>query len=403
MEIFITEYKNKIMTAVKEGSRVVSLDFEDPDSVKVGDIYVGKVINVVKNINAAFVEFAPGISGYYNLDDNKKPLFTCRKEGKNIASGDTVLVQVAKENMRMKQYMLTSNISLAGKYAIVTANKPYLGISAKITDEAKRSSLRSALSDMTESGHGIILRTQAENAAPGSIREEAAALTNKLNDIIEKASMRTVYSCILKADHDYINVIKGMDHTRIERVVTDIKSIYDDLSEKAGDIGNIKFYDDPDLPLFKLQSFSTVIERALAKKVWLRSGGFLVIEPTEAMVVIDVNTGKYTSRRDARESILKINKEAAAEALLQLRLRNLAGIIIIDFIDMKDDADREQVLKVVKERAALDPQRINVLDFTALGLLELTRKKIKKPIYEELGAKEQQEDILFPYDEKEPL
>ena len=177
---------------------------------------------------------------------------------------------------------------------------------------------------------------------------------------------------------------------RLSSIVTDDRGLYDQLKaylkeEQPEDLEKLEFYDDSLLPLYKLYSLETVLDRALGKRVWLKSGGYLVIEPTEAMTVIDVNTGKYEGRKKMADTIRKINNEAAFTIAAQLRLRNLSGIIMVDFIDMEQEEDKKALLDCLKQAVSTDPVRTVVVDMTPLGLVELTRKKVRKPLYEQAG------------------
>ena len=210
-----------------------------------------------------------------------------------------------------------------------------------------------------------------------------------LKQLIKESGSRTCYSCLYKTLPSYIAGIRDSYAGGLEEIVTDCPDLYGQLKEyletsQAEDAGKLKLYTDRLLSLGKLYSLDNALSKALDKRVWLKSGGYLVIEPTEAMVVIDVNTGKYEGKKKLEETVLKINLEAAAEIARQLRLRNLSGIIIVDFIDMEREEDRKALLAHLVEVVSRDPVKTTVVDMTALNLVELTRKKVRKPLHEQV-------------------
>ena len=205
----------------------------------------------------------------------------------------------------------------------------------------------------------------------------------------KEASCRTCYSCIYRALPGYIAAIRDSYSGTLDGIVTDIPAYYEELKDyleeyQAEDADKLTLYEDKLLPLSKLYSLDSALEHALNKHVWLKSGGYLVIEPTEAMVVIDVNTGKYSGKKKMQDTICRINMEAADEIGRQLRLRNLSGIILIDFIDMEREEDREMLMRHLGDVVSKDPVKTTVVDMTRLNLVEVTRKKVRKPLYEQI-------------------
>ena len=202
------------------------------------------------------------------------------------------------------------------------------------------------------------------------------------------AGHRTCYSLLYTSTPSYLNGLRDSLQSSLESVITDEPDIYDAVKEylsnhQREDLHLLNYYEDPLLPLEKLYRIERTMDEALGKKVWMKSGGYLVIEPTEALVVIDVNTGKYSGKKALRETIMKINLEAAEEIGHQLRLRNLSGIILIDFIDMEKEEDRVFLVKKLEEIVSKDPVKTTVVEITKLNLVEVTRKKIKRPLYEQ--------------------
>lgn len=385
---YITYYKNKLLTALYEDQQLVELFADDPDEKDLLDrIYIGKVKNIVTNINAAFIDIGNGIEGYYSLKENTNHLFVSPKNGTKLVPGDELLVQVNRENIKTKAPSLTSHLSLAGKYMVLKYGKNTLSLSSKITDAAERQRLKIFFGGLTNETSGVVVRTAAAGTDEKTLQEEYERLTQKLQHILQKSRVLTCYSEVYREPDIYIRRLMSLENSDFEKIETDIPQVYQALKEHhVGDTceSGLKLYEDVSMPLSSLLSLNTQIERALNPKIWLKSGGFLVINVTEALTVIDVNTGKYTGKKQPEDTFFKINTDAADEIARQLRLRNLSGIIIIDFIDMKSHEHRLELLQYLKKACAGDPMRPVVLDITKLGLVEMTRRKERRPLHEQL-------------------
>ena len=293
--------------------------------------------------------------------------------------------------MKTKAPVLTANLSLPGRFCVLTAGKTGVGFSAKLTDAAWKNQIRKMLQEKYFEGFGIIVRTNAGSAEPEQILQECEKLKDQLKQLIKESSSRTCYSCLYKTLPSYIAGIRDSYAGGLEEIVTDCQDLYDQLKDyletsQAEDAGKLKLYTDEMLSLGKLYSLDNALSKALDKRVWLKSGGYLVIEPTEAMVVIDVNTGKYEGKKKLEETVLKINLEAAAEIARQLRLRNLSGIIMVDFIDMNQEESKIQLMEALKTAVAKDPVKTVVVEITRLNLVEITRKKVRRPLYEQAAG-----------------
>lgn len=384
--LVIVRWKSRIMTAVYEHDRLAEIFFDDEDHNILGNIYVGKVKNVVKNINAAFMEIGGQQKGYYSLKENQEHFFMNPKKSAAIVPGDELLVQVIKEPVKTKPAMLSGNIHLTGRDLVLTVHKPSVGISAKITSDEKRQHLKALLEPKVTAEYGFIARTHSQEASDEALLFEADRLANEFQELLQRARFASCFSKVYSAMPGYIKYI--LNHPRLEKVTTDIPQVYENICQTllARDSKvPVVLYKDESWPLVKVKSLQTQIERLLLPQVWLKSGGFLVIQPTEAMVVIDVNTGRYTGKKAVQETYFKINMEAADEIARQVRLRNLSGIIIIDFIDMEDAGMRRQLFEYFKELLKADPVKTVLVDTTRLNLVEMTRKKERKPIYEILA------------------
>ncbi len=383
----ITEYQGHIMTAVMENDKVISLDFDDSEPSMLGSIYVGKVKNIVNNIEAAFVDIGCGDNCYYSLKENKHHIFLNQKTNDKLVEGDEILVQVSKEAAKTKAPIVTSQINFSGKYAVLILNSPGIGFSSKIKNKAFKEAVKEELSSLPIDDYGIIVRTNAEQAFLKDISEEVMQLVFLAARVTDSARFSSCYTCVYSSVRPYIAKIRD-SHNADEIIVTDSELVYSQVMKEFWDSDQelcerVKKYDDS-YPLMKLYSLETVLEKALSKKVWLKSGGYLYIEPTEALTVIDVNTGKFLAGKDSEKTFLKINLEAAEEIAVQLKLRNISGIIVVDFIDMKNKEDTDTLINALKNHLRNDTVKTTFVDITSLGLAEITRQKIKKPIYEVL-------------------
>lgn len=384
-KIYITPYKEFWLTAVYEHEKLTELyaDYKKAAGL-LERIYIGKVKSIVKNIDAAFIEIAGGIEGYYKISENPHPVFLNRKNTDKLVPGDEVLVQVEKENIKTKAPVLTSCISLAGRYAVLKAGKEKAAVSGKIADGKRRQELLAMAEENSGGDFCFIMRTKAENAQDTEILEDMRKLREKYSGILSKSRYLTCFSEVYKAPEEYIVRIEQMNDEGLIKVSTDIGEVYEKLKEYSLIGDKLIFYEDEQFPLIKLLSLETQLERALMPQVWLKSGGSIVIEPTEAFVVIDVNTGRYDGKKTGEDTFLKINLEAAAEIARQLRLRNLSGIILIDFINMKKAENKKLLIDTLKTEIEKDSVKTVFVDMTRLNIVELTRKKVRKPLYEQL-------------------
>lgn len=387
-KLVITELYNRKVSAYFEDGRIKELKFHDKSIL--GNIYIGRVQNVVKNIDAAFIEIQKGLVCYYSIKENKNPIFLNKKNNDKINIGDLMLVQVSKDDVKTKAPTVTCEINYAGKYAVLTYGKSHLGISNKIKNEHWKKSVRDLCEPLLIDNIGYVIRTNAGSVPMEVVVDEIRKLKEQFDKIMEKAQYLSAFSCLFAAQESYITAVRDMYSGSYGEIVTDREDVYAGIKEYLNDeesdkIDRLRFYDDKMLPLTKLYSLEKHVEDALKKNVWLKSGAYLVIEPTEALTVIDVNTGKYSGKKNSSETYLKINIEAAKEACDQIRLRNLSGIIIIDFIDMESDADKRKLMEELKKLVAKDPVKTNVVDMTALNLVEITRKKVRKPLHEQIS------------------
>ncbi len=396
-KLLITRWGDQILTALTENGKFLSFNLEPAEQTGLlGNIYIGKVKNIVKNINSAFIDLGNGQTGYYSLTDNKTHLFAdaaakTQDSHRPLRQGDEILVQVERDAVKTKDPVLTSNLNFTGKYLVLTQGKKQIGFSGKIRDKAWKQHMQALLEKETDRSFGLIVRTNAKEAAEEEILQELAFLSKRRRQLLTAASHRTCYSLLASSEPAYISSIRDAYKDELDAVMTDDKACYEALRQymeehQSEDLHKLSFYEDPLISLPKLYSLETAMEQALGKHVWLKSGGYLVIEPTEALTVIDVNTGKYTGKKTQAETILKINLEAASETARQLRLRNLSGIIVVDFIDMETEAHQMELMSLLERELSRDPVKTALVDMTRLGLVEITRKKVKRPLAEQVKA-----------------
>ncbi len=376
----IGRYSKHLLVSVFEDDRLNEFFFSDETEAQIGSIYIGHVKELAGNLRAAFVDIGNGTIGYLPLNENSE-----------LHAESEILVQISKDAIKTKDLRLTEEISISGKYLALTLGKPGVGISRKMRSEDRKKELTDLIkenlnSELEELKVGVVVRTNADEAVNEEIKEELNAISHDMLKILTTWKSRTVHTCMYRPVKDYIARIRD-DRGDIERIVTDIPEIYDELREyfKESSLFNtLAFYEDELLPLNKLYSVETVIKEALQKKVWMKSGGYLVIEPTEALTVIDVNSGKNIKKVSRERLILETNIEAAYETARQLRLRNISGMILIDLINMANPKDKAKVINELKKALAGDHVICDFVDVTRLGLAEITRKKVKKSLYEQL-------------------
>lgn len=384
-QFVFTEWNKKKLGILFEDGKAMEIRCYEADSI-LGNVYRARVSNLSPNINAAFVDIKKGESCYLSMDDY---------HGEKLKVGDLVTVQVVRDKIKTKRYAVTTDISLQGDYAVTTLFAP-VGVSSKITDSARKKELKTLMQNLLIAEQdaqfylaegnvaeierikkltlGGIIRTQAEHAEDAAITREIEGQARLLYSIMKKSEYATQYTCLYHTEVEYIKDIRRMHALQDVEIVTDIPKVTEAISE-------IPLYTD-EYTLTLRYSLASLLEKTLSKRAYLKSGAYLVIEPTEAMTVIDVNSGKSIKGKNAEEQFLKINIEAAKEIARQLRLRNISGIVMIDFINMKEESHNHGLMKNLAEYVRTDPVRTTVVDMTKLGLVELTRQKGKRALHE---------------------
>ncbi|MDF2845375.1 MAG: hypothetical protein K0R00_3801 [Herbinix sp.] len=399
-KLVITRKNDAIISAFFEGKDLVQVSLNASEEAGIlGNIYLGKVKNIIKNINAAFVEIEDGRMCYYSLGDNQYPIMANNKDLGNedfkltevkVKVGDELLVQVVKEDIKTKAPVVSSNLNFTGKYVALTYGKSALGVSSKIVDEKERKRLKELARRHQHPDYGFIIRTNAAHVPEERIISEMETLTQEYLNIRKFGVHQNRFSLIYKNSPNYICDIRDSYTDNVDEFITDDASLYSNISGfltsyQPEDISKLRLYQDALLSLSNLYGVNDKLNEATRPYVWLKSGGSLVIQPTEALTVIDVNTGKAVAgKKKVQETFLKVNREAAKEIAKQIRLRNLSGIIIIDFIDMELKKDKELLMEELAEYFKKDPIKTMLVDMTALGLVEVTRKKVRKPLHEQM-------------------
>lgn len=351
-----------------------------------GNIYIGRVENIATNIQAAFVNIAKGVSCFLPLEEAKNAVFTKKNGKKDLCIGDELLVEVTREKQKNKPASVSANLNFSGKYLILTTGNHLLGISKKL-HATERERLQALLKDQITDTFGIVVRTAAKDASDEEILKELEMLTKQCHACLQGAMHRTAFTRLREAPPFYLQFLKNRNLTEVQKITTDIPSVHEVLLQHLQDTKEaekLHLYTDTQVSIFALYSLTHELERALHRQVWLPSGAYLVIDPTEALTVIDVNSGKNIKKKSREELVFSVNVEAAHEIARQLILRNISGICIIDFIDMKEKEHREELMHILRMDLKKDKVPATLVDITRLGLVELTRKKVQKSLKEQL-------------------
>ena len=381
------------VAALSEEERIVEIRLEsDQEKSIFGNIYTGQVENIASNIQAAFVQIEPGKRCYYPLAEAQRAVFSAGRKGNGpLRPGDELLVQVSRDAMKGKLPALTSNLNFTGRYLVLTTGDKKFGLSSKLAQEDRHrlSGWLKEEAERPDKEFGIIVRTNAADASKEEILKELEWLKGRYHKAVVQGRNRTCFSLVLETEPFYVAAVRDAYGRDLDEIITDVPEIREMILGYLEEISpelkeKLRFYQDKLLPLYKLYRVETALDAIQKEKVWLNSGGFLVIQQTEAFVSIDVNSGKYTGKKKMEETFRKINLEAAAEISRQLRLRNLSGIILIDFIKMENPDHREELFHVLQKLLRKDPIKSRAIDITPLHILEMTRKKVRRPVIEDI-------------------
>lgn len=372
--------------AILEDGRLRDFAIERNDDMHiVNHIYKGTIQNILPSLQAAFVDIGRRKNAFVYLGD-LLPRASSKEEIQqmHLSIGQSVLVQVIKDEQGMKGPKVTANVSLAGRYAVLMPTVDYIGVSKKIRDEEERNRLRQIVSEIKPKGMGLIIRTVAKGISREELLGDLQYLLATWDSICQRYK-RSKKPTLLYREADLVmRMIRDHFTADVKQVVVDSKDAYERICQVFTNPAwrqRIHFYQD-ETPIFEAYHIEEELKGLMKRIVPLPSGGNLVIDHTEALTVIDVNSSKYTGNGTLQETIFHVNKEAAVEIARQLRLRDIGGIIIIDFIDMASSEKRDEILQILSRETAQDCTKTRVLGMTALNLVEITRKKARQSLYQ---------------------
>ncbi|MGC9328222.1 MAG: Rne/Rng family ribonuclease, partial [Candidatus Hinthialibacter sp.] len=399
----------EIRIAVIENNKLAEYFFERKEEQRiVGNIYKGTVTSITPGIDAAFIDIGlsrnaflyvydllPQIHDFDYLEDENG--FEEKDESEStdyelppvsirdlLKEGQTILVQLYKEPIGAKGSRVTSNISLPGRYLVLLPNTKHLGVSRRIEEDSERERLKTLVSGMLPDNMGAIIRTAGRDVGEEDFRQDMEFLLQEWMRIQKKGEQIPAPSLIHQNPSMVFLLIQDLISDGIEEIVVDEHALYGEIVEVVKKhfpqaVHHITLYDDS-ASIFRAYGIESEINSLRARKVWLRSGGYIIIDETEAMTVIDVNTGRYIGKHNLEETVFKTNLESAAEIARQIRLRDIGGIIIVDFIDMRSKEHQEEMIHYFQDRLKMDRSRSHFYPLTELGLLQMTRKRVRKSL-----------------------
>ncbi|CAH0346357.1 Rne/Rng family ribonuclease [Bacillus sp. CECT 9360] len=369
--------------AVMENGKLVKFETISPNQQSlVGNIYLGKVSKVLPGMDAVFIDFGQEKHGFLHRD--QLPSFQLSKSttdpiGKFVRQGEKLLVQVTRDETGTKGAKLSGLIELSTDYLVYIHGIDYVGVSKKFQGGPEsQQKWRNAAFEHKNANEGLIIRTSMEKQSLETFHEQLSALRTKYTAIQSKATALKSLG-LLDSTDTFLEMVKREE---TDQIIIDDFAGYKELEECSGAWEAIYYKGRNNI--FSEEKVEPQLERAMKKIVWLDSGGSLIIEETEALTVIDVNTGKYTGKAEKEQTVFQTNLQAAKEAANQIRLRNLAGIILIDFINMKDEQHRQRIIEQLKEESRSDEMRMTIVGFTELGILQITRKKTSPSLTEKV-------------------
>src|SRR5580700_3987733 len=362
-----------------------------------GNVYRGRVQNVLPGMEAAFVDIGIPKNAVlyrgdvrYDRDDIEggSPKGAQPRIEDVLKAGQTILCQVTKNPIGAKGARLTQEVSLPGRFAVLVPNSSAFGISKRLGDNERRR-LRRIIDEVKPAGHGLIVRTAAEGASSDELQRDITTLLEQWDSIEAASKLSDAPGLLYREPELSVRILREELNAEYRGVVIDDRALFEQVRDYVQAVSpdlvdRVEYYDTAEegLPIFERYHVHEQLHKALDRKVWLPSGGSLIIERTEALTVIDVNTGKNVGKTNLEETVFRNNLEAAEEIARQLRLRDIGGIIVIDFIDMEISANRAEVIRTFRESLARDKTRTQVFDISELGLVEMTRKRISEGLVE---------------------
>ncbi len=369
--VVLCRMDNQILFAYLADDQAIEMGIFKDSSLSVGTIFLARVTKVCPNIDACFVELKKGQNGFL--------------QSSSYHEGDLVCVRMVREGTKYKEPLVSDEISISGTYSVVYPGHE-LKVSHKLSAEERKTLTKIYKPLCKQYECGIIIRTNGAAADEQDLINEVKTNAETLNRILKYSSMRTK-GVLYEPKQEWLNAALNIYRDKLDEIITDDQQIFECLQDYADEFNGISIqkYEDSMLSLMSRFSLRGKLKDATSKRVWLKCGGFLVIEPTEALVSIDVNSGKVDRKSDKEETFLRVNKEAADEIARQIRLRNLSGIILIDFINMNEPRSQAELLSALRQALKNDPVKTQVHGMTALGLVEMTRMKGRSTLYEQAG------------------
>ena len=383
-QVIINKKCKKVDICIVEDNVICEKYLHDMENESIlGNIYSGIVQNVVDGMQAAFINIGESKNAFMPIKD-ALPKVDVLKEDEEVFNyqaisdvvnvGDKILVQVRKEPVNEKGARVSTHITFPGNYVILMPNTDIVTVSQKISTEERKNELKNLMKNILPDGYGAIVRTDAENVGEEELKDDLEKLLNKWNDILKKFDKSEGKELIYN-DHDLTSkVLRDLVNKKTNKIICNSNDICKELKKKAYDDIEIEYIQTENI--FENLGMKTEIENAEKRKIWLKCGGYIAIDKTEALTAIDVNSGKYTGKNDLEETTLRVNEEAAVEIMKQLRLKDIGGIIVIDYIDMISKKDQDKVIAIMKREALKDRSKIDIKEFTKLNLVEMTRKKM---------------------------
>lgn len=387
-ELLIQTNKEQRKIALVENAKLIEY-YEENNTIqrKEGNIYIGIIKDIIKGMQSAFVDIGTEKNSFIHLKDilpkidEKTEKYDETIDISDVAkSGQKILVQVKKDSNEKKGARVSTHINLPSKYIVLLPNTSIITISQKIADKKEQERLVKLVKENLTKGNGAIIRTSAEGKEK-EIIEDIRNIENKWNKIIQtsvKPNLKT--SKLLYKSEDIVEkMLIDLTDKDIQKVIVNSQDEFEKLSklkEENKEYKKLEIELNNKQNIFEICEIEKQIEKKENRKIWLKCGGFITIDKTEALTAIDVNTGKYTGKQNLEQTVFKVNKEATIEIAKQLRLRDIGGIIIIDYIDMKEQKDKDEIERILKEELKKDRTKTQVEGFTRLDLMELTRKHI---------------------------
>jgi ribonuclease G len=397
-DIIINSSEFETRIAILENSKLTELWVERPESERiVGDIYKGIVKAVLPGMQAAFLDLGLERSAFLHISDitdlyeadfleeeelaQRKKKKAQKKIEELLKKGQEILVQIMKEQMGTKGPKVTSQLSLAGRYLVLVPGEEHIGVSRKIIEREEKKRLKRVVSELKPEGFGAIIRTVAEGKDRKEFKNDIRLLLNLWKKIRREAEKKKAPVLVHKDMGLVASVIRDQLSSEVKQVMIDSKWEYKKIRSYlrviAPSLRHKVIWYDKDITIFDFYNIESQIEKMLDRRVWLRKGAYIVIDQTEAMVTIDVNTGRFVGKSDQQTTILKTNLEAAREIARQIRLRDMGGLIIVDFIDMESFENRKKVFEEFKASFKSDRSKHSILPISDFGLIEMTRERIR--------------------------